>query len=66
MQCVHEGSRYKVTSMLIPTINNTNLKHLELFTVLRENNNAWESVLHSKYGIIPQFVHVDKDVAEIG
>ena len=78
--------------MLIPTIDNTNSKHLELFTVLGEYDNAgfpissclistvnatdagkkmkalaaWESALSSKYGIIPQFVHVDKDMAEIG
>lgn len=78
--------------MLTPKIDNTNSKHLELFTVLGEYDNAgfpisyclistvnatdigkkmkalaaWESVLSTKYGIIPQFVHVDKDMAEIG
>ena len=73
-------------------IDNTNSKHLELFIILGEYDNAgfpilyclistvnatdagkkmkalaaWESALSSKYGIIPQFVHVDKDMAEIG
>jgi hypothetical protein len=78
-------------SVLTPTIDNTNSRHLELFTVLGEYDNAgfpllyclistvnatdirkkmkalaaWESVLRSKYSIIPQFIHVDKDMAEI-
>ena len=90
MQHVCEGPRYNVTTMLILTIDNTNSKHLELFTVLGEYDNAgfpisycliltvnasdagkkmkaliaWESVLCSKYGIIPQFIHVNK--VEIG
>ena len=28
--------------------------------------NAWASVLHDKYGIIPGFANTDKDMAEIG
>jgi hypothetical protein len=78
--------------MLIQIVDNTNSKHLELYTVLREYDNAgfplpycllstvaateigkrtkaltaWGTVLHEKYRVIPQFVHVDKDMAEIG
>ena len=40
MQHVCEGPRYNVTSMLIPTIDNTNSEHLELFTILVEYDNA--------------------------
>ena len=78
--------------MLIHIVDNTNSKHLELYTVLGEYDNAgfplsycllstvaateigkrtkaltaWGTVLREKYGVIPQFVHVDKDMAEIG
>lgn len=78
--------------MLIQIADNTNSKHLELYTVLGEYDNtgfplsycllstvaateigkrtkaltAWVTVLRDKYGVIPQFVHVDKDMAEIG
>jgi len=78
--------------MLIQIIDNTNLKHLELYTILGEYNNAgfplsycllltvaatkigkrtkvlttWGTALHEKYGVIPYFVHVDKDMAKIG
>ena len=27
---------------------------------------AWATVLHDKYGVVPRFVHMDKDMAEIG
>lgn len=75
----------------IKIIDNTNSKHLELYTVLGEYDNtefplsycllstvaateiskrtkaltAWVTTLCNKYGVIPQFVHVDKDMAEI-
>ena len=70
---------------------NTNSRHLELYTILGEYDNAgfplsycllttatsveqgkrtralqaWATVLHEKYGILPRFVHTDKDLAEI-
>lgn len=73
-------------------VDNTNSRHLELYTVLGEYDNAgfplsycllstvaateigkrtkaltaWGTALREKYGIIPQIVHVDKDMAEIG
>jgi hypothetical protein len=73
-------------------LDGTNSKHLELYTVLAEHDNArfplsycllstadsidigkrkaaleaWAQVLRDKYGVIPVFVHVDKDMAEIG
>lgn len=81
-----------VFSGLTLNIDNTNAKHLELYTVLGEYDNAgfplsycllstatatdegkrmkaleaWTSALRDKYGVVPQFVHVDKDMAEIG
>ena len=71
---------------------NTNSRHLELYTVLGKYDNvgfplsycllttassvedgkhtkaleAWAATLHNKYGIVPRFVHTDKDMAEIG
>jgi hypothetical protein len=71
---------------------NTNQKHLELYSILGEYDNsgfppaycllstaesleigkrtkaltAWATALRDKYGIYPVFVHVDKDMAEIG
>lgn len=73
-------------------IDNTNSRHLELYTVLGEFDNAgfplsycllttassledrkrtraleaWVAVLRDEYGVIPRFVHTDKDMAEIG
>lgn len=70
---------------------NTNAKHLELYSMLGEFDNAgfplsycllstataieigkrttalrrWTTYLRDKYGIIPRFVHVDKDMAKI-
>jgi hypothetical protein len=72
-------------------IDNTNSKHLELYSVLGEFDNAgfplsycllstamsieigkhtialrkWALCLRDKYGVVPAFVHVDKDMAEI-
>ena len=74
------------------TIDNTNSKHLELYSILGEYDNAgfplsycllstanaveigkrtralqaWAQALRDKYGMILVFVHVDKDMAEIG
>ena len=73
-------------------IDNTNSRHLELYTVLGEFDNAgfplsycllttassveegkrtkalaaWASALCREYGVVPRFVHTDKDMAEIG
>ena len=73
-------------------IDNTNSRHLELYTILGEYDNtgfplsycllttatsiedrkrtkalsAWAAVLRHEYGIVPRFVHTDKDMAEIG
>ena len=73
-------------------LDNTNAKHLELYTVLREYDNsgfplsycllstassiderkrmralgAWAVLLRDQYGVLPKFVHTDKDMAEIG
>ena len=90
MQHVCEASETRF-SMLIQIVDNTNLKHLELYTILREYDNAsfplsycllstmattelgkrtkaltaWGTALREKYRVIPQFVHIDKDMAEI-
>ena len=74
------------------TIDNTNSKHLELYTILGEYDNTgfplsycllttasslevqkrtraletWGAVLRNTYGLVPRFVHTDKDMAEIG
>ena len=73
-------------------IDNTNSRHLELYTVLGEFDNAgfplsycllttassveegkrtkalaaWAAALCHEYGVVPRFVHTDKDMAEIG
>lgn len=73
-------------------IDNTNSRHLELYSVIGEYDNvgfplsycllttassvddgkrtraleAWVTLLHSKHGVVPRFVHTDKDMAEIG
>ena len=73
-------------------IDNTNSRHLELYTVLGEFDNAgfplsycllttassveegkctkalaaWAAALCHEYGVVPHFVHTDKDMAEIG
>jgi hypothetical protein len=70
---------------------NTNLKHLELYSIMGEYNNAgfplsycllsmalavgigkctgaltaWVNCLCNTYGVIPVFVHVNKDMVEI-
>ena len=77
---------------LIKNADNTNSRHLELYTVLGEYDNvgfplsycllttatsvedkkrtkaleAWAAALRDEYGIVPRFVHTDKDMAEIG
>jgi hypothetical protein len=77
--------------LLTQNIDNTNSKHLELYTTLGEYDNTgfplsycllstassidngkrlkalegWAAILRSKYGLIPRFVHTDKDMAEI-
>ncbi|KAG1874931.1 hypothetical protein F4604DRAFT_2008937 [Suillus subluteus] len=81
----------KVVEIGLDATYNTNAKHLELYSVLGEFDNAgfplsycllstataieigkrttalrqWTTYLRDKYGIIPRFVHVDKDMAEI-
>jgi len=71
---------------------NTNSRHLELYSIMAEHDNAgfplsycllstataidlgkrmkalmaWTKCLKDKYGVNPKFVHVDKDMAEIG
>jgi hypothetical protein len=78
--------------LTIETIDNTNSKHLELYTILGEYNNtgfplsycllttassledrkctqvleSWGTILCDTYGLVPRFVHTDKDMAEIG
>ena len=73
-------------------IDNTNSRHLELYSVIGEYDNvgfplsycllttassvddgkrtraleAWVTLLRSKHGVVPRFVHIDKDMAEIG
>ena len=69
---------------------NTNLRHLELYSILGEYDNvfplayclqstlnakqigkqkhaleAWAKQLQDRYGVLPVFVHVDKDMAKI-
>ena len=77
---------------LIKNADNTNSRHLELYTVLGEYDNvgfplsycllttatsvedkkrtkaleAWAAALRDEYGIVPRFIHTDKDMAEIG
>ncbi|KAG2128343.1 uncharacterized protein EDB93DRAFT_1243573 [Suillus bovinus] len=81
----------KVVEIGLDATYNTNAKHLELYSVLGEFDNAgfplsycllstataieigkrttalrqWTTYLRDKYGIIPRFVHVNKDMAEI-
>ncbi|KAK7439562.1 hypothetical protein VKT23_017491 [Stygiomarasmius scandens] len=71
---------------------NTNSRHLELYSVMAEHDNAgfpisycllstaesidqqkrtkalamWAQQLRDKYGVKPSFIHLDKDMAEIG
>lgn len=78
--------------LTIETIDNTNSKHLELYTILGEYDNAgfplsycllttassfedrkrarvlesWGTILRDTYGLVPRFIHTDKDMAEIG
>ena len=73
-------------------IDNTNSRHLELYTILGEYDNAgfplsycllttassvedrkrtralaaWALALRNEFGMVPRFVHTDKDMAEIG
>ena len=70
-------------------LDTTNLKHLELYSVMGEHDNAgfpltdcllsmstaiesipkrllWAKCLCDKYGIELKFIHIDKDMAEIG
>ncbi|KAJ7456296.1 hypothetical protein B0H11DRAFT_2160964 [Mycena galericulata] len=73
MKKIAEPLRGKVVEIGLNATYNTNSKHLELYTVLGEHDNAgfplsysWAEQLRDKYGVIPHFVHVDKDMAEIG
>jgi hypothetical protein len=92
MQPVRTLSSQPKESVANYTIDNTNSKHLELYSILGEYDNAgfplsycllstanaveigkrtralqaWAQALRDKYGVIPVFVHVDKDMAEIG
>ena len=73
-------------------LDNTNSRHLELYSIMAEYDNAgfplsyclmstatavdqgkwtkaltaWTKCVKEKYGLNPEFVHVDKDMAEIG
>ncbi|KAF7333854.1 SWIM-type domain-containing protein [Mycena venus] len=92
MKKIMEPLRGKVVEIGLDATYGTNSKHLELYTVLGEYDNAgfplsycllstadsidigkrkaaleaWAQILRDKYGVIPVFVHVDKDMAEIG
>jgi hypothetical protein len=83
---------YRKVSILICNVDNTNSKHLELYSIMGEYDNArfpltycllstataidigkrkksiiaWSRCLRDIYGINPEFVHTDKDMAEIG
>jgi hypothetical protein len=78
--------------MTYPTSDRTNSRHLELYCVMGEEDNAgfplsycllstadsieqqkrtkalskWTKKLRDKWGVNPSFVHLDKDMAEIG
>ncbi|KAJ6543513.1 hypothetical protein B0H10DRAFT_1854054, partial [Mycena sp. CBHHK59/15] len=82
----------KVVGIGVDTTYNTNSKHLELYSIMGEQDGAgfplsylllstassidqgkrtqaltaWAKCVHDAYSIIAKFVHVDKDMAEIG
>ncbi|KAJ6586095.1 hypothetical protein B0H19DRAFT_1250823 [Mycena capillaripes] len=82
----------KIVEIGVDATYNTNSKHLELYSIMGEFDNAgfplsylllstassidqgkrrkaltaWAKCLRNTYGIIAQFTHVDKDMAEIG
>ncbi|KAF7377076.1 hypothetical protein MSAN_00126100 [Mycena sanguinolenta] len=92
MKKIIQPLRGKVVEIGTDATYGTNSKHLELYTVLGEHDNAgfplsycllstaesidigkrkaaleaWARKLRDTYGVIPVFVHVDKDMAEIG
>ncbi|KAJ6563838.1 hypothetical protein B0H19DRAFT_1374489 [Mycena capillaripes] len=92
MKRILEPLRGKVVEIGLDATYGTNSKHLKLYTVLGEYDNAgfplsycllsttgaddlgkrkraleaWARVLRDKYGVIPVFIHVEKDMAEIG
>ncbi|KAF7371915.1 SWIM-type domain-containing protein [Mycena venus] len=92
MKKIIEPLHGKVVEIGLDATYGTNSKHLELYTVLGEYDNAgfplsycllsttgtndlgkrkraleaWACELRDRYGVIPVFIHVDKDMAEIG
>ncbi|KAF7333353.1 SWIM-type domain-containing protein [Mycena venus] len=68
----------KIVEIAADAAYGTNSKHLELYAVMAEHDNAgfpavrkcaleaWAQELGDKYGLIPVFIHTDKDITEIG
>ncbi|KAJ7937453.1 hypothetical protein B0H13DRAFT_2302616 [Mycena leptocephala] len=92
MKKIIEPLKGQIVEIAIDATYGTNSKHLELYTVLAEHDNAgfplsycllsttgsddlgkrkraleaWARKLRDEYGVIPIFIHTDKDMAEIG
>ncbi|KAK7456463.1 hypothetical protein VKT23_010712 [Stygiomarasmius scandens] len=92
MKKVIEPLRGMTVEVALDATYNTNSRHLELYSVMAEHDNAgfpisycllstaesmdqqkrtkalttWASQLRDKYGVNPRFIHLDKDMAEIG
>ena len=92
MQCVRVWAHFVSAFLLTYSQDNTNQKHLELYSILGEYDNAgfplaycllstaesleinkrttaliaWATALRDKYGVYPVFMHINKDMAEIG
>ncbi|KAJ6603013.1 hypothetical protein B0H10DRAFT_2230039 [Mycena sp. CBHHK59/15] len=66
----------KIIEIGVDATYNTNSKDLELYSIMgdlvnqsretQEGPTAWAKCLRNTYGVIAQFTHVDKDMAEIG
>ncbi|KAG2156290.1 hypothetical protein DEU56DRAFT_906454 [Suillus clintonianus] len=91
MKRIAKSLRKNIIEIALDATYNMNSKHLELYSVLGEFDNAgfplsyyllstatsieigkrttalrkWAQCLRDKYGVVPAFIHVDKDMAEI-
>ncbi|KAF7793917.1 hypothetical protein EIP86_005039 [Pleurotus ostreatoroseus] len=92
MKRIAEPLRGQVVEIGLDATYNTNSKHLELYSIMAEHDNAgfplsycllstatsidiqkrrkalqaWAEQVRDKYGVFPTFVHLDKDMGEIG
>ncbi|KAJ3985287.1 hypothetical protein F5890DRAFT_1409822 [Lentinula detonsa] len=92
MKKINEVLKGKVVEIALDATYNTNSRHLELYTIMFEYDNAgfpasycllttatavepgkrtcalrlWMDAVKTKYNVHPRYVHLDKDMAEIG